>query len=267
LSLLPITPLIIGGEPYSRGQWPWLIAVHTQVGAQVYFRCGATLISKTAAITAAHCFFSNNLGRRLNVDEIYLAIGRYNIEKFIEPKTQILSPSKVIAHESYDFQKLKNGDTPKDADIGIMILERAIEFNEFVKPVCLDRSPHPSTAQTGVVAGWGLNENRTVSKTPSQVTVTLVSELDCLKEDSVYWHLTSNRTFCAGDKRGRGPCTGDSGGGLVVEHNGRWMLRGVVSAAVLDHTKSCDVHKYAIYTDVNKYINWIDMHLEANVIE
>jgi secreted trypsin-like serine protease len=255
--------LIIGGEPNSRGQWPWLIAVFTQIGPQVTFTCGATLISKTAAITAAHCYFSPKLERRLKIDEIYLAIGLYDVEKFLEPKTILLNPSKMIAHESFDFDKLKNRETPKDADIGIMILERPIEFNQFIKPICLDRSGQPPTAQTGVVSGWGLNENRTTSKTPRHVLVTLVSESVCLREDNAYLHLTSDRTFCAGNKSGRGPCTGDSGGGLVVEHKGRWFLRGVVSSAIIDLTMSCDVHKYAVYTDVNKYTDWIDMHLKG----
>lgn len=76
-----------------------------------------------------------------------------------------------------------------------------------------------------------------------------------------------------------GPCTGDSGAGLMIYKNNRWMLRGTVSASLPMATiatgatttnsklsskgrnetqkSNCNVNQYVIYTDVGKFLDWI----------
>lgn len=62
----------------------------------------------------------------------------------------------------------------------------------------------------------------------------------------------------SGDLNGAGPCTGDSGGGFVVKRGDVWVLRGVVSSALLDpDTRSCDTKRYSVFADVAKYSEWI----------
>lgn len=61
-----------------------------------------------------------------------------------------------------------------------------------------------------------------------------------------------------GSLDGASPCTGDSGGGFIIKRNNTWLLRGVVSATLLDYeTLSCDLYKYSVYSDVAKYMEWI----------
>lgn len=59
---------------------------------------------------------------------------------------------------------------------------------------------------------------------------------------------------------GIGVCEGDSGGGLVFRktdlHRNRYYLRGIVSTAP-QVNGSCNEYKYAFYTKVSTYLNYI----------
>lgn len=63
---------------------------------------------------------------------------------------------------------------------------------------------------------------------------------------------------------GTAPCSGDSGGGLLIPRRKKtgeivWALRGVVSLSLLkEKNVLCDVHQYTVFTDLAKYKNWIE---------
>lgn len=152
----------------------------------------------------------------------------------------------------------------------------------------------------GIVVGWGLGgfnttkHTSTTSTVPKIVSTPIVSNDVCFQANPKYRSLSSNRTFCAGfmlqhqmtteTKSGfggkpisfqrqlhQGPCTGDSGAGLMIFKNNRWMLRGTVSGSLpmlnptdgsasessTRSTNSCSVNQYVIYTDVAKFLDWI----------
>ena len=54
-------------------------------------------------------------------------------------------------------------------------------------------------------------------------------------------------------------CKGDSGGGLVTEHNGRFYIIGVISIAPLSSTVvgGCDSQQYGLYTRFSYYIDFV----------
>jgi len=59
---------------------------------------------------------------------------------------------------------------------------------------------------------------------------------------------------------GSSVCDGDSGGGLVFK-NESWYLRGIVSVSLgvirNGGTTHCDNNLYSLYTDISRYISWI----------
>lgn len=61
--------------------------------------------------------------------------------------------------------------------------------------------------------------------------------------------------------KNKGPCSGDSGSGFVVEKEGRWFLKGVISVSLSQRISSCDVGKFAVYCDVGKYLPWLKTYL------
>ena len=59
--------------------------------------------------------------------------------------------------------------------------------------------------------------------------------------------------------------TNFSGGGFVVENNNKWFLRGIISSSLLDETGNCDIHNFAVYTDVTKYTSWVQSYMQLYV--
>lgn len=169
-------------------------------------------------------------------------------------------------------------------------------FNTFIRPACMWSGSSKAEyieGEHGIVVGWGLggfNTSKPLSTTstvPRVVSTPIVSNDVCFAENPKFRSLSSNRTFCAGavthqtvaskpinlkKPLNQGPCTGDSGAGLMIFKNNRWMLRGTVSGSLpmnadgtLDsHAKtkrgaaqSCSMNQYVIYTDVAKFLDWI----------
>lgn len=60
-----------------------------------------------------------------------------------------------------------------------------------------------------------------------------------------------------------GPCNGDSGSGFIMNQNGRWILRGVVSMSISDtYSRTCDLTNYVVFTDASKFLPWLIDFLE-----
>ena len=60
--------------------------------------------------------------------------------------------------------------------------------------------------------------------------------------------------ICVGGA-GSSACYADSGGPLVCEERGRWVLYGATSFGV---SKICAGDKYSVYVRISNYIDWIE---------
>uniref|UniRef100_A0A1B0D6C1 Uncharacterized protein n=1 Tax=Phlebotomus papatasi TaxID=29031 RepID=A0A1B0D6C1_PHLPP len=150
-----------------------------------------------------------------------------------------------------------------DADIAVLILRESVEYSAYIRPVCLWSLPTDEeyfVGKTGVVVGWGRDEKgNLVTYLPKRTQVPLVSTQECINSREDFSTLTSSRTLCGGWRDGvNGPCTGDSGGGLIMYENGRWQLRGIISIAIKHPVSGvCDLREYVVFTDAAKFTNWI----------
>lgn len=92
---------------------------------------------------------------------------------------------------------------------------------------------------------------------PRKTSMPVVAQDTCLRSHADFRNLTSEMTFCAGNRDGSGPCNGDSGAGFMVKKEGRWYLRGVVSTAIKKEDFSCDLNEFVVFSDVGKLKGWV----------
>uniref|UniRef100_A0A336MBZ6 CSON009297 protein n=1 Tax=Culicoides sonorensis TaxID=179676 RepID=A0A336MBZ6_CULSO len=252
------TPLIFGGHEATRGQFPWLAALYMKKKkGSTEFKCGATLVSNNAVITAAHCVKYDSY--TMSINEIVVILGKYNLDDFSESGSQTAYAKDIIVHP--DFM---SKDTSFDADIAIILLKRPVQYTQYIRPLCIfSEILRNSPGEKGTVTGWGKDSlEGTIKSYPSLIEMSLVSDATCLRAHESFQYITSNRTFCAGNANWTGPCNGDSGGPLMLKRAGKWFLKGIVSASPINvETNSCDLRTYVVFTDVTKFLPWLKRHI------
>ncbi|RZC36204.1 Trypsin domain containing protein, partial [Asbolus verrucosus] len=150
------------------------------------------------------------------------------------------------------------------ADIAILVTTKTFTISQRVQPVCVDwglnyasELSNLSSSSYGHVTGWGFtSEDANPSEELRELRLPLVTREQCslnLPEDyEVYFTYDK---FCAGYlNKSVGICKGDAGSGLMLKHNDRYYITGIVSIGVRSSTGGCDSQQYGLYTSVYKYL-------------
>ncbi|XP_037730951.1 CLIP domain-containing serine protease B15 [Drosophila subpulchrella] len=245
------TPFIHGGNEVERGQLPWMTALFEQVGKDYNFLCGATLISARTVISAAHCFRFGS--RNLPAERTTVSLGRNSLDLFGPGYTS--GVSLLLLHEQY------NPSVYTDADLALLQLTDRPVFDDFIRPICLWNENYLLDLPSGYksyVAGWGEDEHGNRNTRRAKMTDTdIITQTECrgnLSAENA--HFITSHTICASNALASGPCSGDSGGGLMLQEQDIWLLRGVVSAGQRK-TNWCNLTLPVIYTDVAKHMDWL----------
>ncbi|NWY94740.1 TM11C protease, partial [Loxia curvirostra] len=231
---------ITGGQGAREGEWPWQASIQ-QDGTH---RCGASIISNTWLVTAAHCFREVKDPRRWTASFGIL----------LRPPKQRKLVRRIIVHERYSDLL-----TDHDNDVAVVELASPIEFTSEVHSVCLPEASHvfPDNASC-FVTGWGALENDGECYSVNQLRqaeVRIISTEVCNRRQ-VYGGAITAGMVCAGYLDGQvDACQGDSGGPLVnANSRGIWYLVGIVSWG-----DDCGKpNKPGVYTRVTYYRNWIN---------
>ncbi|NWW79000.1 TM11E protease, partial [Climacteris rufus] len=230
---------IIGGQRAREGEWPWQASIQLD-GTH---RCGASIISNTWLVTAAHCFRGGRDPRRWTASFGIL----------LRPPKQKKFVRRIIVHERY-------GDVVLDHehDVAVVELASAIEFTSDVHSVCLPEASHVFPDNTSCfVTGWGALENDGECYSVNQLRqaeVRIINTEIC-NSRQVYGGAITPGMLCAGYLDGQvDACQGDSGGPLVhANSRGIWYLVGIVSWG----DECGKPNKPGVYTRVTYYRNWI----------
>ncbi|NWZ15572.1 TM11E protease, partial [Agelaius phoeniceus] len=230
---------ITGGQRAREGEWPWQASIQLD-GTH---RCGASIISNTWLVTAAHCFRGVRDPRRWTASFGIL----------LRPPKQKKLVRKIIVHERYSDVLFDH-----EYDVAVVELASPIEFTSDVHSVCLPEASHvfPDNASC-FVTGWGALENDGECNSVNQLRqaeVRIISTAVCNRRQ-VYGGAITAGMLCAGYLDGQvDACQGDSGGPLVhVNSRGIWYLVGIVSWG----DECGKPNKPGVYTRVTYYRNWI----------
>ena len=241
---------ITGGYYTGQGSWPWFILVLKRTNAGKHkMLCGATLINEYHALSAAHCFVSEE-----NFSEIgYIPTERYLFQtnRYTSRMTDVvtLRAEWIRCHPS--FVQMKQG---LYNDICLIKFKTSIPCSADIRPVCL-ANELPSEGEKCKVAGFGDTTGRDhYSNVLNEGVLTVESYKYCgLIYDSPS-HQAMDSLFCAQNFTYEvDTCQGDSGGPFTCPRNGTNYMFGITSFGV-----GCNDKKYpGAYTAVAKYLSWI----------
>lgn len=296
-------PLVVRGQAVAV-PFPWHVSIYVRPSAAAAalgtdslagyrFWCGATLISESIVITAAHCVWTVRAG------DMRLVIGATSSHYFEEEEEveaadnatamgdaartedlyeRTLSVRQIRMHPLYQDRYGNYG-----SDVALLELTDAVQLGADALPVCIDWqlddiSEHLQHASLGVVMGMGVSEQSAFGERLRWTALPVIDDALCLeRQRRDFRKYVTFTTFCAGWANGTGVCNGDSGGGLVFESPGRrweatdgsdedyggsiggvWFLQGIVSLSPRSQqTMQCDPFAYTIFTKVGMYVQWI----------
>lgn len=207
------------------------------------------MITDSHVVTAAHCVHPKDMKRKLP-ENLIVILGAHNLSDPYEAEKEFSKVKKVFIHGDYVV-------TTKDhsrftGDLALITLVRTITFNDYIRPICVLKE-HEITEEIvdGILVGWGQTlstENH--SEVPYAITIPIVDDGTCYRNDSRLATFAWDKSFCAGSER-KGACKGDSGSGFYVKKEDRFYLKGVVSSAI--NGGGCSENHLVIFTDVTKY--------------
>ncbi|XP_062708283.1 clotting factor C isoform X2 [Aedes albopictus] len=246
--------LVHHGWTVEEGQWPWHVAIfQKQRGSSGDYACGGTLLDEKHVLTAAHCAVNRETEYALPPSKFELHFGQQNLST-ITPNVQIRDVSKVHIHPDHSSHR---------NDIAVLVMRLPVRYTDYVIPICIDQKADINLrnleGERGWITGWGTTQTGSISDALRTASLPVVSYLQCFNDnEAVFGNLLNENVFCAGDRNGTSPGTGDSGGGMYFSDGDRWVLRGIVSFAKADELKKeVDTSKFVIFVNVQRFLTWI----------
>ncbi|RLU22623.1 hypothetical protein DMN91_004901 [Ooceraea biroi] len=239
-------------------EFPWMVAllIKSADSTSYTFHCGASMISNSAVLTAAHCVVNRK------PEDLVARFGQWNIESNVQPlPSQEANILDIISHPSYYSGGLFH-------DVAVLILEKPVVYNVNVLPVCLPEQGMVFAAGTRCYGtGWGSGSIGSEYQSElRKVNLPIVDRADCqtrLQNTKLGQYFQLHGSFiCAGGETNRDMCRGDGGGPLVCQTStGQFFQAGIVSWGIGCGTSNVP----AVYTSVSQHRQWIDQQLATYV--
>ncbi|MCK5878094.1 MAG: serine protease [Candidatus Marithrix sp.] len=219
---------------------PWMVALintdRTPSKDSIY--CGGTLIAPQWVLTAAHCT------KHETANDIQVVLGRQSLNA--QETGEVIGVAEIIVHPDYDAAD----DEDPLADIALLRLKK--ESNQQV--INIATADLVKVGELASVMGWGqmeINRGNSFSNTLQHTSVPIVSNEICSQS---YPNSVEDSMLCAGyEEGGTDGCNGDSGGPLLIKHNGEWQQIGIMSWG-----EGCALpNYYGVYTRLTSFLDFI----------
>jgi len=232
------TSKIVGGKPADKHEYPWMVALLLKSGKEPF--CGGSLITVKHVLTAAHCI----IGTARNLQVVL-----YAHETLMETDSYRYDVLEVENHKNYAGKVHY-----LYYDYSILTIDSSSHPSSLM-PVCLPADTNTKyEGRLATATGWG-DTLAQPAKVLMEVDLRVISDEVCKDK---YPALRDSIQICA-IAPGKDACSGDSGGPLIVEENGRWTLVGVTS---FSHPHgSCALPGVpGVYAEVTGVMDWIRKH-------
>ncbi len=250
-SAQPLRPRIVGGQPTTVADWPFIATVEADLTRDNGWSCGGSVIAARYILTAAHCVV--DAGRVVPASALHGVVGRTDLAADDGATYQAV---RVAVHPQYN-RTSGDGGTYDAA-----VIETAADLP--VPPIALATvadAPYYAAGAVARVAGWGLtSDGGNGSEVLLQAELPIVSDADCASEMGVPQREAA-LMVCAGYPAGGvDTCQGDSGGPLTVvagaetpdPADDRRLLAGIVSWGY----KCAQPNSPGLYTRVATVVDW-----------
>ncbi|XP_055856623.1 trypsin delta-like [Episyrphus balteatus] len=229
---------IVGGSTGLISDYPFIVSIQRRDVHQ----CGGSIIKPSLILTAAHCIavFAKSAISGISV--------RAGATIWSQGGQQV-KVKKMIPHPLYE-------STTNGYDIGFLVLEKPLEFDDTVQPITL-ATKIPAGNKEGRILGWGLKKEK-ADVIPSMLQVARVMSISrarCASEEFGYSDDIKDTMICA-QNPGVDACQGDSGGPYVSWNSTTNKPDKLV--AVTSFGKGCGRKDYpGVYTALAAVSKWI----------
>ncbi|XP_017039808.1 serine protease snake isoform X2 [Drosophila ficusphila] len=238
------------------GQYPHMAALgFRNENNEIDYKCGGSLISEYFVLTAAHCLTTHGTAPDV------VKIGDIKLKEWEDDVTpQKRRVAKTYVHPLYN-------STLNYHDIGLIQLNRPVEYTWFVKPARLwpkNDIPYGKLHTMGY-GSTGFAQPQTNILTELDLSEVPVDQCNTslpADDGSPQGILTSQ--ICAHDyEKNRDTCQGDSGGPLQLNlerrrrrHRSRRHYRYYI-VGITSYGAYCRSEFPGVYTRISSYIDWI----------
>ncbi|KAL0828834.1 hypothetical protein ABMA28_003745 [Loxostege sticticalis] len=221
---------IVGGTPVSLGTHPFMVGIVIHLFSPGTSMCGASLLTNTRSLTAAHCWYDG----WLQVHYFTMVFG----SRTLHTGGVRIDTTDVEMHPNWNLDNLNN-------DIAI-VRHAFVSYNNNISPIRL-----PTGQQTNNFSQYISDSFPTFNPDQREARLQVISNEQCagMYGDSIVIHST----LCTLAPRGINVCLGDSGGPLATGAGSNRMLIGVTSFVAPE----CEAGDPSGFARVTSFLPWI----------